>query len=95
MNLHEQKRRVALLSAQVYAEAARAALHRNTIRDWQQRAFGDANALAWSFAAGVLWGLSTPPGKAAGSSSNGLRRAFMSSINASLFAWRMANVKTP
>lgn len=91
MNWLTQKREVDKLATQAQADAYAMAMHRLALRKWRQQTFGNANALAWSFAAGTVWGVA----RGAGGTGSGMRRKAVSVANASLFAWRVANAPTP
>lgn len=90
MNWRTQKLQVDMLSAQVRAEECKILLHKNALRQWRHEAFGTTSTLAWSFAAGTAWGLA----RRSDAPKSRFRRAVVAASNASLLAWRIANVKT-
>ena len=91
MNWRQQKNEVEKLAAQARADAASMSMHRLALRRWSQETFGNANALAWSFAAGTAWGIA----RRSGASRSKVRSRAVAVANASLFAWRVANAQTP
>jgi hypothetical protein len=91
VNWLTQKREVDKLATQAQADAYAMAMHRLALRKWSQQTFGNANALAWSFAAGTVWGVV----RGAGASRSRIRSRAVTVANASLFAWRVANAQAP
>lgn len=90
MKWRDQKNAVDMLAAKARREAEEMTLHRDALRNWSVRNFGNTNALAWSFAAGTAWGLA----RRSGTSRSQLRRSAVAAANASLFAWRVVNSQT-
>jgi len=87
MNWRKQKNIVDRLAATAQDDADKMTLHRNALRTWSERTFGNANGLAWSFAAGTAWGLA----RRSGASKSQVRRTAVAAANTSLFAWRVIN----
>lgn len=76
------------LAAKARQDTQEARKHKQAIHGWNQETFGNPHALAWSFAAGTLWGAIGNPGL----NRKRLRRAAVGVANASVLAWRGTGV---
>jgi len=89
MNWCRQQNTVEKLAGQARADAHAMAVHRLALRKWSQQTFGNTQALAWSFAAGTVWGVA----RGAGTPSSNSRSRAVAAANTLLFAWRVANAR--
>lgn len=80
-----QKARVERISKQATRYKAHLADVRSSMHGWKQQTFGNKEALAWAFAAGMV------VSAASGSSDNDSRARGMlvKTLNASLLTWRL------
>lgn len=85
MSLWRQKATVDRIAAHAAERKRHRAEVRNRMRRWKQRTFGNVEALAWAFAAGVV------ASAASGSTDDDGRGRgiLMKTVNASLLTWRL------
>lgn len=89
MILRSQQRRVEELAQLARAKAVESARCREALRQWKRRKLASPEVLAWSFAAGALWGASRKRGRGKRRSSGVTKRRLLALGNTALAVWRI------